>query len=192
MTSNSRPDHIHIKCGSVYRSLASMEYNRRSTMFYQQRCVIPCYRAQVAPNPFKQHSGYFLQIVEPPRLPDMNPIEHLWDTVESCPYNHQGQGCCRQLSKRDGSTYLQMSSDHWWNRYHVELLRFADLHDTKNQTLAVDTLVDMKTNLFFGTVKKITNKKTKSNYHNLIVINFISNTKIQKQYLKEKYTKLKK
>jgi hypothetical protein len=44
-------------------------------------------------------------------------------------------GSCGRLSKRHGSTFLQRSSVHLWNRCHVELLHFAGLegvlHDTR-------------------------------------------------------------
>lgn len=51
-----------------------------------------CRWAQVIHNWFKEHTGEWTQLLSLSHLPDMNPIEHLWDGGEvqshprSCPY----------------------------------------------------------------------------------------------------------
>ncbi len=49
---------------------------------YFQQDNAPCHKAQIISDWFLEHDNEFTLLNWPPNLPDLNPIEHLWDVVE--------------------------------------------------------------------------------------------------------------
>jgi hypothetical protein len=112
-------------------------YPHNDGIFQQDNA--PCHRAGVVQNWLEEHSGEFRRMVWPPRSPDMNPIEHLWDVVErSIRTQNPAPTNIRELWAAIQTAWLNISPEssvHLWNRCHVELLHFAGLegvlHDTR-------------------------------------------------------------
>ncbi len=65
-------DHVHPFMTTVYQS---------SKGYFQQDNA-PCHKAQIFSNLFLEHDNEFTVLKWPPLLPDLNPIECLWDVVE--------------------------------------------------------------------------------------------------------------
>ncbi len=65
-------DHVHPFITTVYAS---------SDGYFQQDNA-PCHKAQIISDWFIDHDNEFTLLKRPPQLPDLNPIEHLWDVVE--------------------------------------------------------------------------------------------------------------
>ncbi len=65
-------DHVHLFMSTVYPS---------SDGYFQQDNAL-CQKAQIISDWFLEHDKEFILLKWPPQLPDLDPIEHLWDVVE--------------------------------------------------------------------------------------------------------------
>ncbi|XDV42643.1 hypothetical protein PO909_011266 [Leuciscus waleckii] len=65
-------DHVHLFMTTMYSS---------SDGYFQQDNA-PCHKARIISNWFLEHDNEFTVLKWPPQLPDLNPIERLWDVVE--------------------------------------------------------------------------------------------------------------
>ncbi|XP_054724724.1 cytochrome P450 4c3-like [Uloborus diversus] len=110
----------------------------------------PCHRSTTVRDWFEEHSGQFQRMIWPPRPPDMNPIEHLWDIIERSvraqnPAPSTLSQLMERLERQHGSIFLQKTSNNLLSPCHVELLHFAgrkeDLHDIKTYPMTFVTSV---------------------------------------------------
>lgn len=46
-----------------------------------------CQWAHIARNCFEKNSGQFRHMIWQPKLPDMNPMQHIWDMRDICAHN---------------------------------------------------------------------------------------------------------
>lgn len=64
-------DYVHSFMGTIYPS--------SNDCFWHDKA--PCHKVKVS-NGLYEHVNEFGLLQQPPQLPDLNPIEHLWDVVE--------------------------------------------------------------------------------------------------------------